>query len=84
MSDPLNVHCGVPQGSVLGPILFLLYINDFHKSSNLFSFHIFADDANLFYRHRSIDTLQININEELPKIHTWLCANRLLLNIEKD
>ncbi len=83
MSDPLNVHCGVPQGSVLGPILFLLYINDFHKSSNLFSFHIFADDANLFYRHRSIDTLQININEELPKIHTWLCANRLLLNIEK-
>ena len=82
-SDPLNVHCGVPQGSVLGPILFLLYVNDFHHSSNLFSFHIFADDANLFYRNKNIDTLQVNINEELPKIHTWLCANRLSLNIKK-
>ena len=83
MSDPLNIQCGVPQGSVLGPTLFLLYINDFYHSSNLFSLHIFADDANLFYRHKNIDTLQVNINEELPKIPIWLCANRLSLNIKK-
>ena len=73
-SDPIYVHCGVPQGSVLGPILFLLYINDFNNSSNLFSFHIFADDANLFYRNKNIDTLQVNINEELPKIHILGCV----------
>ena len=48
-SDTLTISHGVPQGSVLGPLLFLLYINDFHKCCNLFDFHIFADDTNLFY-----------------------------------
>ena len=47
-SNKCNVPSGVPQGSVLGPLLFLLYINDFHHSSELFDFHLFADDANLF------------------------------------
>mgnify|MGYP000306104893 CR=1 FL=1 len=53
-SELLSISCGIPQGSVLGPILFLLYINDFHKCSKLFDFHLFADDANLFYENKNI------------------------------
>ena len=69
---------------MLGPILFLIYINDFHLSSTLFEFHLFADDANLFYSNRNINLLQQNINGELNNIHQWLCANKLSLNIKKS
>jgi hypothetical protein len=78
------ISCGVPQGSVLGPILFVLYVNDFHHSSNLFDFHLFADDANLFYRHKNINILQSDVNTELNSINVWLCANKLSLNVEKS
>ena len=78
------ISCGVPQGSVLGPLLFLIYINDFHLCSNLLQFHLFADDANLFYKNKNIDILEENINKELRNIHDWLCVNGLSLNIEKS
>ena len=81
-SDPQNITYGIPQGSVLGPLLFLIYINDFHSSSKLFDFHLFADDANLFYKHKNLATLQTNINAELTNVHTWLCANKLSFNIK--
>jgi len=74
-SDLTSISCGIPKGSVLGPILFLLYINDFHLWSTLFDFHLFADDANLFYRHKDIKILQQNINDELKNVSLWLCSN---------
>lgn len=83
-SDITNISTGVPQGSVLGPILFLLYINDFHHCSNVLNFHLFADDANLFYSNKKLDVLESTLNNELSHVQNWLQANRLSLNVKKS
>ena len=77
------VTCGVPQGSLLGPLLFIIYINDFCKSSDKLSFILFADDTNLFFSHRNPHTLVETINIELFKISQWIRANKLSLNFSK-
>ena len=79
-----TVKCGVPQGSVLGPLLFLVYINDIANSSKLVSFHLFADDTALFFSHKNTYTLQETLNNELLKITNWLLANKLSLNVNKS
>ena len=81
-SSSAVISCGVPQGS-LGPLLFLLYINDFSNCSNLFDFHLFADDSNLFFAESSLESLETKVNLELKRIHNWLCCNKLSLNIDK-
>ena len=73
---------GVPQGSVLGPLLFLLYINDIIKASTKFNFFLFADDTNLLYANKNLKTLEKVVNEELIKISDCLIANKLTLNIK--
>ena len=83
-SSSAVISCGVPQGSVLGPLLFLLYINDFSNCSNLFDFHLFADDSNLFSAESSLESLETKVNLELKRIHNWLCCNKLSLNIDKS
>ena len=78
-----NITCGVPQGSILGPLLFLIYINDLAMVSNAFLSVLFADDTNLFISGHDIETLCNKINEDLEKIQEWLCANKLSLNVMK-
>ena len=78
------IKCGVPQGSVLGPLLFLIYINDIVESSKLFNFTLFADDTSLYYSCKNTTNLENIINCELAKISDWLSANRLSLNVGKS
>ena len=63
-SSPLEIVCGIPQGSTLGPLLFLLYINDMPNSSTKLSFRMFADDANIFYTSKDPRELELVMNNE--------------------
>ena len=82
-SQVKNVSCGVPQGSVLGPLLFLIYINDLPNISKILDFYLFADDTNIYFEAESPEKLETVLNKELKQLHTWLIVNRLSLNIEK-
>ena len=82
-SQKLNVNCGVPQGSILGPLLFIIYINDIINSSPVLNFVIFADDTSVFYSHSDFNHLMNLLNRELSKISQWFKCNKLSLNINK-
>ena len=77
-----NILCGVPQGSILGLLLCLLYVNDLLNSSVLEPI-MFADDKNLFFEHTDLRILFSMVNNELKKIYEWFNANKLSLNADK-
>ena len=83
LSSSLPIKCGVPQGSILGPLLFLIYINDLSNVSNKLFSILFADDTNVFITGRNVTDLAITLNSELQKLVQWLQCNKLSLNISK-
>ena len=79
----MNVTTGVPQGSILGPLLFLIYINDIENCSNILSFVLYADDTNALCSNSCLKTLADIIQKEMNKILEWLNANKLSINPSK-
>ena len=82
-SNTENINCGVPQGSILGPLLFLLYVNDLCRASNVLQPIMFADDTNLFLSSKNIKYIFQTMNKELVIIQEWFNANKLSLNASK-
>ena len=76
------IQCGIPQGSILGPFLFLKFVNDLKKNTKFLDPIMFADDTNLFYSNKDINTL-FKIANELNEINEWFRANKLSLNAGK-
>ena len=87
-SDQLEIKTGVPQGSILGPLLFLVYMNDIPMCSNIFKFILYADDTSLLNSIRVSMSIECKgniefINSEISKIFDWLSVNKLSLNVKK-
>ena len=83
ISSTTNITCGVPQGSILGPLLFIIYVNDMCLASPIMRLLLFADDTNGFLSGPDLDLLELTVNTELNKLNEWIISNRLSLNVEK-
>ena len=83
LSDALPVNFGVPQGSILGPLLFLVYINDLPSITSNCSVSLYADDTVLYCYSSNVTELENNLNEDLLRLSNWLNENKLTLNLDK-
>ena len=82
-SSTVQIKYGVPQGSILGPLLFLIYVNDLPSATNFF-IKLFADDTFLCAQNKNMKVLEKEVNSELEKVFVWLASNKLTLNISKS
>ena len=82
-SPTLNLNIGVPHGSILGTLLFLIYINEIVNSSTILSFVLFADYTTVYDPNDSIDDAIQMLNTELCKVTSWFASYKLTLNVNK-
>jgi len=83
ISEDKQVELGVPQGSKLAALLFLIYINDIKGCLQHLTPILFADDTLLYYYGKDINEINQRINEDMERLKSWLCNNKLKLNVEK-
>ena len=83
LSKSCTLTCGIPQGTVLGPLLFLLYINDLPNCLSVSQPRMYADDTQLTYADNDICSIEASLNQDLSNINRWLIANKLTLNMTK-
>ena len=84
MSDILPIHTGIPQGSILGPLLFVLFINDLPDCLENSVAHMFADDTTIVSSDHNIEGLTSKLNADMLLLQNWLNKNKLILNVKKS
>ena len=78
-----HINCGVPQSSILGPLLYSIYINDLNCAIRYCSVHHFVDDTNLLNYNNSVKRMKKQVNQDLKNLANWLNANKIFLNVTK-
>jgi hypothetical protein len=84
LSEPANLKCGVPQGSILGPLLFLLYINDLPQAIGDCDVRLYADDTCISFKHKNIKTIEGKLNKDFNTLCDWFLDNKLSIHFGED
>ena len=83
LSAPIPIHCGIPQGSILGPLLFLLHFNKLPSLLKSCKMIMYADDTVLYYSHKDVKEIEKILSQDLCTVSKWLQENELVLNLKK-